>query len=71
MGLRTVLSWRPWAIGQKTAGGYRKNLAATPDLRLQLDGQRIAEKRRRAVAQMKRIEPVPQCGSSMTGSATS
>lgn len=38
MGLRTVLSWRPWAIGQKTAGGYRKNLTATPDFRLQHDG---------------------------------
>ncbi|MBL8914401.1 MAG: hypothetical protein JNM17_27090 [Archangium sp.] len=38
MGLRTVLSWRPESIGQKTAGGYRKTLTATPDLRLQLDG---------------------------------
>lgn len=27
MGLRTVLSWRPDSIGQKTSGGYRKRLS--------------------------------------------
>lgn len=30
MGLRTVLSWRPDSIGQKTAGGFRRRLDALP-----------------------------------------